>query len=908
MSTDWQYVREILEQICDLPPAEREAVLDARCHGDNELRSEVESVLSAMDETPGFMSEPVSLHRIARQNGSPVHSMMNMRVGSYSIKQFLSSGGMSDVYLADSESQNGDSQVAIKIICRPLFDDEVRRRFNIEREALAALEHPHIAKLIDAGVTDDGYPFLAIEYIDGQPIHKYCDAQRMTTDQRLALFREVCSAVSHAHQHLIVHRDLKPGNILVTQDGRPKLLDFGIAKLIDAAAGAGSSAFPMTATAHRVFTPEYASPEQIRGQLVSTSTDVYSLGIVLYELLTGRRPFQLGGRSRHEIERTVCESVPDKPSTVISGDAVTTSTEPRQDDTPTPQMLAQLRRDEPTNLKRRIEGDLDAIVMTAIRKEPERRYSSVQQLSTDIELHQKGLPITARPDTARYRMSKFVHRHRFAAVVSGLIVVAGILGLAGLAWHVHQVNQARILADTMAARKTIVSQFLQEMFESFDVMEGKPQDATVRELIDVAAKRIDSGELDDQPEVKATLLLTLGRAYAELGDLPEARKYLNESHHIRQAFHGDFHPEVAESLNALCMLAWQSGELVEAEETCRIVLSIRSELYESDNLETAESLNNLGVVLRRVRKLKEAEPVLRQALQIRQSLLGDDHLDVATTSVNLAVVLKHLGKLDEAETLYRSALAAFKEQAGPSHIRVAGCLNNLALLLRDKGELNEATSLLKESLKIRSDVFSGDHPSIATGHHNLGLIENDLGSPLLAKEHFIEALEMRRRLFGPDHPAIGNAAHNLASVLTHLGRLQDAEILAAEALRIRENRDQRTGSPTPRTAMTHILFADIAWQRNEYTETEKRATEGLEILQSLNMASSETARLGFALRGLSVAAMGNREDALADLNDAMDHLDDARRINERTTARICMLANVLDQTDVDSDICKNNGQ
>ncbi len=906
MATEWQRVRDLLEQVCDLAPTERLAILDARCHDDDELRREVESVLSAMDKTPDFLCEPASFDHLEHRDGRGVRSLTNERVGPYRIRRFLAAGGMSDVYLACRDEDRDDSQVAIKIIRRPLFDDEVRRRFAIEREALAALEHPNIARLIETGVTDDGFPFLAIEYIDGEPIHKYCDARRMTTDDRLTLFGDVCAAVSHAHQHLIVHRDLKPGNILVTRDGRPKLLDFGIAKLIDTASGVGSSA-QMTATAHRVFTPEYASPEQFKGQTVSTSTDVYSLGIVLYELLTGRRPFQLGGRSRHEIERTVCESIPEKPSTVVTDDD-TPTTAHQGDDTVTPQTLAQLRQNDPTSLRRRIEGDLDAIVMAAIRKEPDRRYASVQQLSGDIELHQKGLPITARPDTPGYRIGKFIRRHRLAATMTTVIAVVAIIGAIGIAWHMHQLGEARILAEATAVQKESVSQFLQEMFDSVDPMDGRPQDATVRGIVDNASMRIDQGELDDQGEVKATLLLTLGRAYAELGDLSEAEKRLTEACQIRNELFGHQHADVAECLNALCVLTRRTGQLTKAERLCREALTMRSNIHGSDHLEVAESLNNLGVVLRRMRKLEDAEFALRQALVIRKNATGDHRLEVATSSVNLAVVLKHLGQLEEAETLYRDALDIFIGLKGLNHISVAGCMNNLALLLRDTGELEEATSLLKASLQIRSDVFSGDHPSVATGLHNLALIENDLGSQDDAKEHFADALEMRRRMFRPDHPGIANATHNLASLLADTGETDEAEPLARDALRIRRARDQRVGSHSPRTGMTLVLLADIAWQRGDCENTRMLASEGIEVFENLGTMSNDAAIAGHALLGLCQLASGNEQSATRSLESAVTGTDNADRVSTRTGLRLCALATAIGHDVANSNLCTGDNR
>ncbi|MCH9002376.1 MAG: serine/threonine protein kinase, partial [Planctomycetes bacterium] len=384
----WREIRELLENTVDLSPAEREAYLSRSCGGDVTLRSEVETLLAGSDNAPTFLDTPALAAYADVIGMEQASSLVGQHIGPYQLVRYIASGGMGAVYLATSPDSRYGKEVAVKLIRRRTLTPDTLRRFRIERQALAALHHPHIAALLDGGVTDTGLPYLVMEYVDGPPIDKYCDEKRFSTNERLELFRAVCSGVAYAHRNLIVHRDLKPNNILVTSQGIPKLLDFGIAKVLDPHAADQPGE---TTTRNRILTPEYASPEHIRGDAITTASDVYSLGVILYGLLTGQCPYRFKSRIPHEIERTICEQDPEKPSTTILRTVEALSPDEGSHSTSTPESVSKLRSVTPVGLRRQLAGDLDAIILMSLRKEPHRRYSSVEQFSDDIHCHLQGL-------------------------------------------------------------------------------------------------------------------------------------------------------------------------------------------------------------------------------------------------------------------------------------------------------------------------------------------------------------------------------------------------------------------------------------------------------------------------------------------------------------------------------------
>lgn len=777
----WQRVRELFEQACELDPAERSAYLSKTCADEPDLQAEVESILAGSEASPTFLDTPAVQAFPELSGGTEAPPIAGRRVGAYELVRLIASGGMGSVYLATRADRQYEKRVAIKLIKRHIVTPETLERFRLERQTLAGLQHPNIAALLDGGVTDDGLPYLVMEYIDGVPIDRYCDEHRLTVDERLELFRTVCSAVADAHRNLIVHRDLKPGNILVTTSGVPKLVDFGIAKALDPA-GATRTA-NVTATAERIMTPEYASPEQIRGKPITTAGDVYSLGVVLYELLTGHRPYRPKSRMPHEIERAVCEDEPVKPSTVVRRPPAAADDDQPHRTAPSTQAICDARRLSPDGLRRRLAGDLDAIVLKAMRKEPDRRYASVERLAEDIRRHRVGLPVTARSDTFRYRATRFIRRHRVPVAAAVAVVAALLAGIVATTRESRIANQARVVAQKQTRKAQRVNAFLNSMLASAQPAE-KGKDVTVREILDNAAREIDTG-LRDEPEVEADVRMTLGTTYRELGYLDQAETHLTAALEIRHRLFGDPHPSVAETLNAQGLLAKTMGRYDQAERLYRRALDMRRSLLGEDHADVAETMNNLGVLLKRKGQWDKAAELHRAALGIRRRLFGPRHRDVATSMTNLAAVLKHQARYDEAEQLYQEALDIFRDVLGADHYRVAVCQNNLALLLREIGAYARAEPLLRDALAIRRQVFGDEHVAVSTGLKNLALVLTDLGETGEAETLLREALRIDRKLRGPDHPSLANTLNNLAEVLLSRGGLREAEALCTEALSIR---------------------------------------------------------------------------------------------------------------------------
>ncbi len=448
MPEKWDQVKELFALALERDPEERSSFLREACAGDDALRAEVESLLSSYDSAPAFLEDPAAADLLSAQS----RDVTGKRMGAYRILREIGQGGMAVVYLGERDDQNYRKQVAIKMVRPGIDTEQVLQRFRNERQTLAALDHSNIVKLLDGGSSEDGSPYLVMEYVEGLPIDQYCDLHQLSIDDRLRLFREVCSAVQYAHEKLVIHRDLKPGNILIAKGGVPRLLDFGIAKLLDPECFQTAL---VTRTDFRPMTPEYASLEQIRGHVVTTATDVYSLGVLLFELLTGHRPYRSTGQSLLEMERLVCETEPEKPSTAIKRIEEKTSRDGEPRAAITPASVSKQRGLQPAELQRRLRGDLDTIVMKALRKEPERRYSSVEEFSQDIERYLTGMPVRARKPTIAYCSSRFLQRHK-ESLAAALVVLGIVAGIA--AWQAHRVSRQNALSRAGASQAGNASQ------------------------------------------------------------------------------------------------------------------------------------------------------------------------------------------------------------------------------------------------------------------------------------------------------------------------------------------------------------------------------------------------------------------------------------------------------------------
>lgn len=819
----WQRVKDIFPAVVDLPPADRAAVLDAHCRGDDVLRREVESLLAS--DTPPGADAPIAHAVDAAIATAAAGVVPGQRVGPYRILREIGQGGMATVFLAVRDDDEFQQRVAIKVVRGALGADALKR-FRAERQILASLEHPSIARLLDGGTTADGLPYLVMEYVDGEPISQYCEERQLTIRGRLLLFCRVCDAVSHAHRGLVVHRDLKPSNILVIEDvstplgaGVPKLLDFGIAKLIDEDAAAGAS---ITQTGQRALTPEYASPEQVRGDPITTATDVYSLGVLLYELLTGERPLAFATRQSAEVERVVCTVEPRKPSTVAA----------------------------PSRHAQQLVGDLDTIALTALQKEPARRYPSAAHLAEDIRRHLEGLPVVARPATWRYRSSRFVRRNRAGVAVAAVFVLVVVVFVAALGLQVRRVAQERDTADQ-------VSNLLLELYSSYDPSESGGR-MTAQEILDRGATRIQS-ELKDQPDVQARMLDAIGSLYIKIGLNDRAVDVLRTSLSLRRSMGGET-LELARTLNQLASALATPRVLPDAEPLAREALGIRRRLAGSRAPETAESLNTLGVILffrgygidgapligeaigiwretkgpgspefisglrnlaltwrERADYLKadqferaellKFERFERELLLNQRKALGDMHVLTGATFNSLGQILHFTGRDQEAEPLLREAIAVRRVAYGKGdrHVSVIESIHNLAAVLHDEGKLAETETLYRDTVRLFREVV-GEHAQLAININNLATLFEDQRRFDEAEAGYREAITIRRQLLGSDHPGVARTLDNLARLLSVSGRAAEALPIADEALAIRR---ARLGDRDYETAVSMVTRARV---------------------------------------------------------------------------------------------------
>ncbi len=703
------------------------------------------------------------------------------QIGPYRLLRQIGEGGMGLVYEAE-QLEPIRRKVALKMVKRGLDTEEFIARFESERQALAMMDHPSIARVFDAGATEQGRPYFVMEYVDGVPLNEYCDEGRMPVRERLELFMLVCEGVQHAHQKAIIHRDLKPSNVMVTVVGgqpMPKIIDFGVAKAMD------TTMFDNTMTTsvgQLVGTPEYMSPEQadMDGGGIDTRTDVYALGVLLYELLVGKLPFtsvELKELGFQEVLRTIKEVEPPKPSTRLGTIAKRAGSEIAD--------LSDNRRTDATHLRRSLKGDLDWITMKALEKERSRRYETANALSLDIGRHLTDRPVVAGPPSTTYRMQKFVRRNRTGVVASGVLLVAvlaGILGTTtGMIRAVRAEKQARIEAE--AARQ--VSDFLVDLFEVSDPGQARGNSITAREILDAGAGRIED-ELTDQPLTQAHLMNTIGKVYRNLGLYEEAGPQLEAALALRLAQPETDRRDLAVSLVELGDLYMQVARYDEAEKMLNDALELMRGTELENSLEVAQSLHDLASVQRRLGHYDKAEPLYLRARDIRIARLGPQDPEVARSYNSLAILNWNRAQYDEAEALYRQSLALWEAAYGSDHADVAKGLNNLALLHHHLDRYDEAKPLYERAITIYEKVLGPDHPRLAVAINNLALVHFESGEYGPAEPLYRRALDIRQRVLGPDHPDVAQTLNNLGNLNRERGDFAAADDFYGRALAIRE--------------------------------------------------------------------------------------------------------------------------
>ena len=813
-------VERILHQALDRPPQELDSFLREACGERAELREEVRSLVEAYRDPPEIFGRPSLLA------GAHGHLEGGCKIGSFRITDVLGRGGMGVVYLAERTQADFCQRVALKVV--EGFRPSLARRLADETRILAGLSHPNIAQFLDGGVTEDGLPYLAMEFVPGQDVLTYCDEKQASLDVRLDLFETICIAVAAAHQNLVVHRDLKPSNILVTPDGVVKLLDFGIARLMrDDDAGDEVLAAETTRTGPRFLSLECAAPEVLEGRRSGTAADVYSLGVLLYRLLCGHRPFDPEAHGTLEMLRRISEDDAAAPSKKVDA------------------LVADARGTTPARLYRELVGDLDTITRKALRSEAASRYGSVQELLEDIRRYRRMLPIRARGDSWRYRTSRALRRHWFGTLMSTLLIGSLVVGTVVSL-------QGRRAAERHARKAELVSELLLGLFDLTSPNRSSGQSSDAGDLLDEGVRRIEA-RFADRPDLQMELFRVIGGAYTRLGRLDEARRQLERSARLGGLDPSQEPYQRQQLLQELAELAWLSARFDEAEDYYERLLA-GAERRDSRSRIAADAHNGLGVLYSDRGLYSEARDRLQTSLDILRDLEPTDEvrLKIARSLSNLALVHSHVGDLERAEPLLRESLATFTEIFGRDSSYAASTMTSLAFLLRSQGELDEAEPYYQEVLETRRRLYAGDHPDVAQALNNLGVFWYHRGDLKTAETYQDEAYEMWRRTLEPGHPDLASALINLSVLQAKREKYGEAAKGFRQAI---EWQRQFLPEDHPDLALAWLHLARTRVQLGEFDAARDDATRAVAIYEeTLGPDHDRTRRARAALDSILKAA------------------------------------------------------
>jgi serine/threonine protein kinase len=700
---------------------------------------------------------------LATRTGASGEAVAGTVIGLYHLLQPIGQGGMGEVWLAE-QKEPVRRRVAVKLIKAGMDTREVVARFESERQALALMDHPTIAKVFDAGSTPQGRPYFVMEYVTGIPITDYCDKHKMTPRERLELFIQVCQGVQHAHQKAIIHRDLKPSNILVGEvDGKPmpRIIDFGVAKATSQRLTAETL---FTRVGAIVGTPGYISPEQAdsTGVDIDTRTDVYSLGVVLYELLVGALPLDFRNVAFQEVLRRLREEDAPSLSTRLRSLGEQSS------------LMAKNRGTDPAKLVRQLQGDVDVITLKALEKDRSRRYSTPSELAGDIGRYLRNEPVMARPASAAYRARKYLRRHRISVAVAAAIAVLLVFFAVAQAFEVQRITRERDRADRIAT-------FMTDMFHVSDPSTARGNTITAREILDKASQKIDTGLAND-PELQAQMMQVMGEVYEKLGLYSQAQSLLTRALDIRHRVLGPQNPETLDSMGLLGWILTEQGRYAEAEKLQRETLDIRRRVLGPEHPDTLASMNSLFSVLEDEGRHQEAEKLQRETLEVKRRVLGPEHPNTLGSMNNLALVLMSEGRFAEAEKLLRETVDLRRRVLGSEHPDTLSSKDNLSVVLEEEGRHQEAEKSLRETLEIERRVWGPEHPDTLKTMIDLGQVLNEEGRLAEAEKLNREVLEIERRVLGPEHPDTAATIYNLGCIAAHKGKRDEAFSLLRAAV------------------------------------------------------------------------------------------------------------------------------
>ncbi|MEM1412766.1 MAG: serine/threonine-protein kinase [Pseudomonadota bacterium] len=812
---DLEKLQTLFNQAVELESDALAAFLDQACGDDTALRQQLENLLEAdRQQTQGSdfsLADEAARVADSMAGSDPDADLEGKVLGAYRLLERIGAGGMGTVFLAERADGAFQRQVAVKVVRRGMDSEQVLQRFQAEREILSRLDHPNIAALLDGGMTPDGRPYLVMEYVDGVPLTEYCDGNRLSISRRLSLFQAVCRAVHHAHRNLVVHRDLKPSNILVDEAGTVKLLDFGIAKLLD-----DSEDVQLTRTGMRALTPAYASPEQLAGEPVTTGTDVYALGVILYELLAGRRPFE-ALRTPEEMRQQVLSGDAPKPSTAITKMPADSD---GQHSAKTLETISASRSVPPGRLRQALEGDLDTICLMAIRREPAERYGSAEQLAEDVDRHLAGQPVQAQAPSLGYRFGKFVRRHRVGVATTAAVVLAFA---ALITFYTQQLQEERDTALEQQARAEAVTEFLTGLFSEADPFFSLGEDVTARQILETG--RDNLAELDDQPELQATMEQVLGRVYYAVGNSPQAEELLTEAAtHFEpvggldaaeislvlgfiQQDRGDYaaarasfdytfdervkvlgpeHELVREAIGAQAFLEETEANFAEAAVLHERAFAMAKALFPGDDLVVAQAHSDLGGFYWTQDRREEAESVLGEGIAMMERLYPEGHPLTGELMRQMGELLRDMARYEEAEPYLLGAIEMQEKMLGKRVHEVAVSWNALSTLYSATGRTEEAIDANQYMIGILEELFDGATPALGPAYNNLAFM-------LMDQERYDEAIENFDRSLGildaldvpPDHFNRTFPSSGKAEVLMIQDRLDEAEPLWRNALEVR---------------------------------------------------------------------------------------------------------------------------